>query len=182
MPHYPPREIRTRLRAFEGMRMQGRRPGRADLAIASAVVVAAMLTLNGAALPQDAQSEVDAFHKKVDADVALYLQKHPVRPSQLFDAVSSLLGTLGEVHAMAIDACEDQPDIPEWQGAVPGLHENTIIALGASFTRGLKRRIAATPAQDTIVDPSLCLADERRIAAMMGDLAAMDASLRKQGY
>ncbi|MGD0763746.1 MAG: hypothetical protein ABR929_11295 [Roseiarcus sp.] len=162
--------------------MQRRRPDRADLTIASAVVIAAMLSLNGPALPQDAQSEVDAYHKKVDADVALYLQKHPVRPSPLFDAVSSLLETLGEVHAMAIDACEDEPDIPEWQGAVPGLHENTIIALGASFTKGLKKQIAAAPAQDTIVDQSLCLEDERRIAAMMGDLAAMDAPLRKQGY
>ncbi|MGD1016658.1 MAG: hypothetical protein ABR863_09515 [Roseiarcus sp.] len=162
--------------------MQRRRPGFADLTAAGAAAIAMALSLGGPALPQDAQSEVDAFHKKVDADVALYLQKRPVRPSPVFDAVSLLLETLGEVHAMAIDACEDQPDIPEWQGALPGLHENTIIALGASFTKGLKKQIAATPAQDTIVDPSLCLEDERRIAAMMGDLAAMDAALHKQGY
>jgi hypothetical protein len=162
--------------------MQRRRPGRADLTVASAVVIVATLSLSEPALPQDAQSEVDAYRKKVDAEVELYLQKHPVRPSLLFDSVSSLLGTLGELQVMALGACEYEPATPEWRDAVPGLHENTIIALGESFTKGEKKQIAAAPAQDTIVDQSLCAEQEWRSAAILRDLKALGPALRKQGY
>jgi hypothetical protein len=162
--------------------MQRRRPGFAHSTAACAVAIAAALSLGGPALAQDAESATDAYSKKVDADVALYLQKRPVRRSPLFDSVSSLLAMLGEINAMAIDQCQSLPDFPDWRDALPGLRENTVIALHASFTKGMRTYMAATLPGETVVRQSLCLEDERRAAAMMGDLAAMDAALRKQGY
>jgi hypothetical protein len=162
--------------------MHHRRPRFAHLTAACAAAIAAALSLGGPALAQDAQSATDAYSKKVDADVALYLQKHPVRRSPLFDAVSSLLATLGETNAMAIDQCKFMPDFPDWRDALPGLRENTIIALHASFTKGMRTYMAATPPDEAVARQALCLEDERRAAAMMDDLAAMDAPLRKQGY
>ncbi|MGD0564394.1 MAG: hypothetical protein ABSA66_15060 [Roseiarcus sp.] len=160
--------------------MQRRRPGRAGLTVAFAI--AATLTLAGPALPQDPQSEVDAYAKNVDAEAEHYLQKHPVRPSSLFDSVSSLVGTLGEVHAMAIDECESAPVSRDWQDAVPRLHENTIVALNASFTKGMKKYRAAAPARQTVVDQSLCAEQQWRSATILRDLEAQGPALRKQGY
>ncbi len=162
--------------------MQHRRPGRADLTVASAVVIAAMLSLSGPALPQGGQSDIDAYVKNVDAEVELYLQKHPVRPSLLFDSVSSLVGTLGEVHVIAIDQCEFSPVSRVWQDAVPGLRENTIVALNASFTKGMRKYSAATPANQTVVDRSLCAEQKRHYAAILRELKALGPALRKQGY
>src|SRR5271170_5518222 len=93
---------------------------------------AAVLILISPALPEDAQTSADDFGKKVDAKVAAYLQKHPVRRSLLYNSVSSLLGTLGEVHGMAMHECDDEPALPDLQQQVPGLRENTVVALGAS--------------------------------------------------
>ena len=65
--------------------MRRRRPGRADLIVLSALVVAATLSLIHAALSQDAKIDLDAYMKRNEAERAQYLQEHPVRPSTLFD-------------------------------------------------------------------------------------------------
>ena len=114
--------------------MRRRSPDRAKLTLASAALIAAMLIPIGPALPEDVQTSVDESGKKVEAKVAAYLQKHPVRPSLLYDSVSSLSGTLGETYGMAMHECEDEPVLPDLQEELPGLHENTVVALGASLS------------------------------------------------
>jgi hypothetical protein len=164
------------------MRMRRRCPDRANLTLGSAAVIAAMLSLISPALSEDAQTSVDDFGKKVDAKVAAYLQKHPVRSSLLYDSVSGLVGTLGETYGMATHECEDEPDLPDWQELVPRLRENTLVALGASLTAGLKKYQAATPAGQPIVGGSHCAELMGHYAALERAIKAAGPALRKQGY
>jgi hypothetical protein len=162
--------------------MQRRRPGRADLIVLSALVVAATLSLIHAALSQDAKIDLDAYMKRNEAERAQYLQEHPVRPSTLFDSVSSLTGTLGEFDVIALDACEFAPILADWRDVVGGLRENTIIALAESHLAAENRYIAATPADHTVVDRSLCAEAKRRHALIVRQLKSLVPALRKQGY
>jgi hypothetical protein len=141
-----------------------------------------MLSLTRPALPEDAQAGLDAYVNSVDAQVELYLKKHPVRPSLLFDSASSLAGTLGQFHVMEIDQCQFEPVSRAWQEELPGLRENTIIALGASYANGEKKYRAATPSTKVVVDRSSCAEDKRRFAAIVRELKGLSPALRKQGY
>jgi hypothetical protein len=172
----------ARGRPLEEKRLQRRRPGRADLTVVSAIVIAATLSLTHPALSQDAKSDLDAYMKRNEAERAQYLQEHPVRPSTLFDSVSSLVGTLGEFDVIALDACEYDPLLPEWRDAVGGLRENTIVALAESHLNAEKRRIAAMPADQTVVDRSLCAEAKRRHAEIVRQLKSLVPALRKRGY
>ncbi len=162
--------------------MQRRRLGRADLTAVSAIVIAATLSLTRPALSQDAKIDLDAYMKSNEAARAQYLQEHPVRPSLLFDSVSSLVGTLGDFDVMALDACDYAPILADWQDVVHGLRENTIVALGESHLNAEKRRIAATPADYTIVDRSLCADVKRRHAQIVRELKSLVPALREHGY
>jgi hypothetical protein len=164
------------------MRMRRRCPDRAKLTLASAALIASMLSPIGPALPEDAQTSIDESRKMIDAKVAAYLQKHPVRSSLLYESVSSLSGTLGETYGMAIHECEDEPVLPDWQEQLPGLHENTVVALGASLSAGFKRYLAATPAGQPIVGGSLCAQLMGHYAALERAIKAAGPALRKQGY
>ena len=162
--------------------MRRRCPDRAKLTLGSATVFAAMLSLISPALPEDAQTSAALFGKKLDAKVAVYLQKHPVRSSLLYDSVSSLLGTLGEVHGMAVDECENEPTFGDWQEQVPRLRENTVVALSASFSAGMRKYFAATPPHGPVVGASLCAQLIGRYAAIEHDIKAAGPALHKQGY
>jgi hypothetical protein len=156
--------------------------GPARRSIASAVAIAAMLSLTRPALPEDAQAGLDAYVNSVDAQVELYLKKHPVRPSLLFDSASSLVGTLGQFHVMEIDQCQFEPISRAWQDELPGLRENTIVALGASYANGEKKYRAGTPPVQAVVDRSSCAEDKRNFTAILRELKALTPALRKQGY
>jgi hypothetical protein len=162
--------------------MRRRCPDHAKLALASAALIAAMLSPISPALPEDAQTEADNFVKKVDAEVAAYLQKHPVRSSLLYDSVSTMLGNLGEVHGMALHECDYEPVFRDWEEQVPGLRENTVVALNASFSAGLKKYYAATPAGQPIVGGSHCAELLGHYAAIEHDIKAAGPALRKHGY
>ena len=162
--------------------MRRRCPDRAKLTFGSAVLIAAMLSPISPALPEDAQASVDEFGKKVDAKVAAYLQKHPVRSSLLYDSVSGLAGTLGETYGMATHECDDEPALPDWQEQLPGLRENTFVALGASLTAGLKKYQAATPVGQPIVGGSHCAELMGHYAALERAIKAAGPALHKQGY
>jgi hypothetical protein len=162
--------------------MRRRCPDRAKLTLGSAVLIAAMLNLIGQALPEDAQISAEDFGKKVDARVAAYLQKHPVRRSLLYDSVSTMLGTLGEIRGMALDECESEPAFADWEEQVPGLHENTVVALNASLSAGLKKYTEATPPGQSIVGGSRCAELMGRYAAVERQIKAAGPALHKQGY
>jgi hypothetical protein len=164
------------------MRMRRRCPDRAKLTLASAALIAAMLSSISPALPEDAQTSVDESRKKVDAKVAAYLQKHPVRPSLLYDSVSSLSGLMGEVFGMAVHECGDEPVLPDFQEQLPGLRENTVVALGASLSAGYKKYLAATPAGQPIVGGSQCAELMGHYATLERAIKAAGPALRKQGY
>jgi len=162
--------------------MQRRRQDRADLTVVSAIVIAATLSLTRPALSQDAKIDLDAFMKSNEAERAQYLQEHPVRPSKLFDSVSSLVGTLGKLNVIALDACEFAPILADWQDAVHGLRENTIIALAESHLNAEKKYMAATPSDHTVVDRSLCADVKRRHAQFVRQLKSLTPALRERGY
>src|ERR1700689_5358512 len=140
--------------------------GPARWSIASTVAITAMLSLTRPALAEDAQAGLDAYVNSVDAQVELYLKKHPVRSSLLFDSASSLAGTLGQFHVMEVDQCKFEPMSRAWQEELPGLRENTIIALGASYANGERKYRAATPSV-VVVDRSSCAEDKRRFAGIV---------------
>jgi hypothetical protein len=164
------------------MRMRRRCPDRAKLTLGSAAVIAALVGMSRPALPEDPQTWADNYVKKVDAQVAAYLQKHPVRSSSLYDSVSTMLGTLGEVRGMAVDECEYAPAFPDWEEQIPGLHENTVVALNASLSAGLKKYSADTPPGQPIVGGSRCAELMGRYAAVERQIKAAGPALRKQGY
>ena len=84
---------------------------------------------------------------------------------------------------IALDACEFAPILADWRDVVGGLRENTIIALAENQPGRLENRyIAATPADDTVVDRSLCAEAKRRHALIVRQLKSLVPALRKQGY
>jgi hypothetical protein len=161
------------------MRMRRRCPDRARLTLASAALIAAMLSPISPALPEDAQTSIDDFGKRWTPK---WRRIYKSASSLLYNYVSSLLGTLGEVYGMTLHECEDEPTLPDWREQVPGLRENTVVALGLSLTADLKKYQAATPAGQPIVGGSHCAELMGHYAALERAIKAAGPALRKQGY
>jgi hypothetical protein len=162
--------------------MRRRCPDHAKLTPGPAALIAAMLSLISPALAESAQTSVDESGKSGHAKVAAYLQKHPVRSSLLYDSVSSLSGLLGEVYGMALHECGDEPALPDWQEQIPGLRENTAVALGSSLLAGFNKYLAATPVGQPIVGGSHCAELMEHYATLERAIKAAGPALRKQGY
>ena len=164
--------------------MQIHRAKPVGAALAAAVI--AGMSLSGCAAPQESEkareltSSANAGNKAVDDKVTAYLQAHAVRASLLFDSVSRLLETLGETKARTIDECEYEPEFRDWEELVPGLRENTTVALLQSFTRGMNKVPASTEAPP--VDSSFCAELNLRYSRILLDLKGLAPALRKQGY
>jgi len=167
--------------------LHSRLTGRIDPAVAFAIVIAAMLGSSGCAAPQVSEKSqeitgsIDAETKAVDAEVTAYLQKHPVRPSLLFEAVSTTVGTLGETQVMAMHECEYETEFRDWEELIPKMRENTTVALLQSFSKG-KLKDSGTTLAGQPVSRSFCAELKRRYAAIELDLAGLGQALRKQGY
>ncbi len=158
---------------------------RIRFAAANAVVIAILMGSPGPALPQDLQSLeswADAYSKNVDERVAQYLQKHPVRRSLLFDSVSSMLETLGQTKARAIDECEYEPEFGDWEAVVPRLRENTTIALNASFSKGNRIDRSPPPTGQMFVGRFFCDELMLQYDRILRDLHGVGLALVKQGY
>ena len=141
----------------------------------------AILGFAGPAAPQDAQDDRAEQTKQLEAEVAEYLQKHPVKESALFDSVGAMVEVLGEVKTMTLGVCEYEADLPDWNVALGPLHENTKVALQMDFLNGGRKERERTPA-DTLPDRRFCAELQRRYREVLRQFKIFGPALRKAGY
>ena len=151
-----------------------------------ATLMAAIVALFVLTAPSRAQEPApdsgNAFDKQTHAKIDLYLAKHPVRPSPLFEATTRLMALLGRLDAMIVDACEFDPDFPNWQDAAKGLRENTVLAFTRSYGDEMRKEMDETPASGTVRDRLLCADEKRHREKTVRELQRDFAALRRQGY
>jgi hypothetical protein len=154
--------------------------------LAFAAFMIAVATSFGFATQSPAQDsvedQVNAYHRKNEAEIDLYLAKHPVRSSPLFEAAARLIAVVGRFDAMIIDACEYDPAFPDWRDAARGLRENTVVALGKSYVDEMRKEIDETPASHTFRDRSLCADEKRHRESLFRQLKSTLTALRREGY
>ncbi len=151
--------------------------------VSLAIAVAACFDLATRSAAQDSPiDQADALVKKDEAEIDQYLTEHPVRAGPLFEAAAALVALLGKFDAMIVDACEYDPQFPDWIDGTKGLHENTVAALGKSYEDAMRKHMQETPAANTFRDRSLCADEKRSREKAARELRNTFAGLRRDGY
>ena len=153
-----------------------------SLALATALAASA-----GFAGPAEAQDSADhsaqvrAHSLEIVAELKQLAAANPVRTGADFSAASALIKALGAFKDGAQNSCEYPPTLPSWDYPSPGLHDNTMANLTASYAEGETRGGMRDPAAG-LLKKGLCDYEKRLYTFTYSRLKRTLAALRREGY